>query len=163
MALAGDIGARIVLGHATVTGTNFDTYGFVKIVVQIDGHLVPRQVDVATVGAASLQAGAADIEGGIIGGAGGRGGTYVTERVSTNTLPSISTHFAFNLDGKFGVLGNAVKSVLQRKGIPDENKRVLGADFELVAEHLSFVPTAVVAQSDRTCERGVGGQIGKPV
>ena len=148
--------------HAAVARTNLDAYTLIQIIVQVDGHLVPGQVDVATIGSPRVvRASAANIERRHIGARTCRCGTNIAKSVATDGLPSAREDvLALNLYGELGILGYGVLPVLERKGIPDKYQGVLRNDIKFVAEHFGFVcASAVVAQTDRTGVRRVWWEV----
>ena len=159
LAFTGDVGAAVVDAHAAVAGTDFDSDTVVEESVEVDGDLVPGKVDVTTVACTGVVgARGADIEGrDIVAGTCG-GGADVAEGVA-DALP-VAAYLTFDLDGDFGVFSRAVLSVLEGECIPDEDKCVLRAYVEFVAEHLSLGgAAAVVAQTDGAGEGGVGREV----
>ena len=158
LAFTGDVGAAVVCAHAAVAGTDFDSDAVVEESVEVDGDLVPGKVDVTTVACTGVGARGADIEGRDIGAVTCGGGADVAEGVA-DALP-VAAYLTFDLDGDFGIFSSAVLSVLEGECIPDEDKGVLRAYVEFVAEHLSLGgAAAVVAQTDGTGEGGVGGEV----
>ena len=96
-----------------VASGQFDADALEGEFFEVDDDLVPIQINVTTIGGASLSARAADVEGGHVGAGACRSRTDVAQGVALSQNPVVSD-FLFDGDDEFRVVGIVMLTVLLR-------------------------------------------------